>query len=77
MHGNYENLTNEQAEALMSKAFELEAQRATLKKKNFDKMKTALSATQAAKFFLVENQIQHIVDLQISAGLPVVQTSSN
>jgi hypothetical protein len=74
---NYENLTNEQADALMSKAFELEAQRATLKKKNFDKMKTALSATQAAKFFLVENQIQHIVDLQISAGLPVVQTSSN
>jgi hypothetical protein len=48
-----------------------------LKKKYFDKMKTTLSATQAAKFFLVENQIQHIVDLQISAGLPVVQTASN
>jgi hypothetical protein len=74
---NYENLTNEQADALMSKAFELEAQRAALKKKYFDKMKTTLSATQAAKFFLVENQIQHIVDLQISAGLPVVQTASN
>lgn len=73
---NYESLTNEQADALMSKAFELEAQRATLKKKYFDRMKTALSATQAAKFFLVENQIQHIVDLQISAGLPVVQTAS-
>ena len=74
---NYEKLTNEQADALMSKAFELEAQRAALKKKYFDRMKTTLSATQAAKFFLVENQIQHIVDLQISAGLPVVQTSSN
>ncbi len=74
---NYENLTNEQADTLMSKAFELEAQRAILKKKYFDKMKTALSATQAAKFFLVENQIQHIVDLQISASLPVVQTASN
>ena len=73
----YENLTNEQADALMNKAFELEAQRATLKKKYFDRMKTALSATQAAKFFLVENQLQHIVDLQISAGLPVVQTASN
>lgn len=74
---NYENLTNAQADALMSKAFELEAQRAVLKKKYFDKMKTALSATQAAKFFLVENQIQQIVDLQISARLPVVQTASN
>jgi len=74
---NYENLTNEQADALMTKAFELEAQRSSLKKKYFDKMKTALCATQAAKFFLVENQIQHIVDLQISASLPVVQTASN
>ncbi len=74
---NYESLTNEQADALMTKAFELEAQRAALKKKYFDKMKTTLSATQAAKFFLVENQIQHIVDLQISAVLPVVQTASN
>jgi hypothetical protein len=74
---NYENLTNEQADALMSKAFELEAQRAILKKKYFDKMKAQLSATQAAKFFLVENQIQHIIDLQISASLPVVQTAAN
>jgi hypothetical protein len=73
---NYENLTDEQADALMSKAFELEAQRAILKKKFFDKMKAQLSATQAAKFFLVENQIQHIIDLQISASLPVVQTTS-
>jgi hypothetical protein len=71
---NYENLTNEQADALMSKAFELEAQRAMLKKKYFDKMKTAVSATEAAKFFLVENQIQHIIDLQISAMLPTVET---
>jgi hypothetical protein len=74
---NYENLTDDQADALMSRAFELEAQRAVLKKKYFDKMKTALSATQAAKFFLVENQMQHIVDLQISAMLPTVQTAPN
>jgi hypothetical protein len=74
---NYETLTNDQADALMSKAFELEAQRAQLKKKYFDKMKVAISAAQAAKFFLIENQMQHIVDLQISAGLPVVKTASN
>jgi len=73
---NYEKLTDE-ADALMNKALELESQRAMLKKKYFDKMKTTLSATQAAKFFLVENEIQHIVDLQISASLPVVQTASN
>ena len=74
---NYENLTNDQDDVLMSKTFELEAQRAMLKKKYFDKMKTAITATQAAKFFLVENQMQHIMDLQISALLPTVQTASN
>jgi hypothetical protein len=73
---NYENLTNDQADTLMSKAFELEVQRAQLKKKYFDRMKEALSATQATRFFLVENQIQHIIDLQISSGLPVAKTAS-
>jgi hypothetical protein len=73
---NYQDLTNDQADTLMSKAFELEAQRAELKKKYFDKMKAAVSATQAMRFFLIENQIQHIIDLQISSGLPVAQAAS-
>jgi hypothetical protein len=74
---HYDSLTDEKADALMSRAFELEAQRAMLKKKYFDKMKTAISATQATRFFLIENQIQHIIDLQVSAMLPTVQTASN
>jgi hypothetical protein len=70
---NYANITNEKSDELMSKAFELEGQRAALKKKYFDKMKTALSARTAARFFQVENQIQQIVDLQIAANLPTMQ----
>jgi len=73
---NYDNLTNEKADELMSKALELETNRAVLKKKYFDKMKTAVSAVQAAKFFQIENQIQNLIDLQISAELPAVQTPS-
>lgn len=73
---NYQNLTNDQADTLMSKAFELEAKRAELKKKYFDEMKEAVSATQAMRFFLIENQIQHIIDLQISSALPVAQAAS-
>jgi len=73
---NYENLTDEQADALMTKAFDLEAERARLKKKYFDQMKAAIGAGEAAKFYLVENQMQHIIDLQISATLPTVQTAS-
>lgn len=70
---NYDNITNEKADELATGAFALEAQRAELKKKYFDIMKKALSARTAARFFQVENQMQQIVDLQISSNLPALQ----
>jgi hypothetical protein len=73
---NYENFTDSKADTLMSKAFEMEAQRTMLKKKYFDIMKGSIGAARAAKFFLIENQIQHLVDLQISAQLPTAQVPS-
>lgn len=74
---NYDSLTDEHADALMTKAFDLESQRALLKKRYFDEMKSALSARQAARFFLIENQMQQVVELQISAQLPVVPVGPN
>jgi len=73
---NYENMTDQKADQLMSQVFALEAQRAELKKKYFDKMKKTLSPVTAARFFQIENQIQHIIDLQISASLPTMQQAS-
>jgi len=73
---NYENITDHKADQLMTQVFALEAQRAELKKKYFDKMKKALSPVTAARFFQIENQIQHIIDLQISASLPTMQQAS-
>ncbi len=70
---NYDDITNERADALASGAFALEGQRAQLKQKYFDIMKKALSARTAARFFQIENQIQQIVDLQISSNLPALQ----
>ena len=70
---NYDDITNEKADDLMSAALALETQRAELKKKHFDIMKKALSARTAARFFQVENQMQQVVDLQISANLPAMQ----
>jgi len=70
---NYDEITNEKADELMSAALALEAQRAELKKKHFDIMKKALSARTAARIFQVENQMQQVVDLQISANLPALQ----
>lgn len=69
----YQNISDEKADQLLSKSFELEAQRARLKKKYFDMMKKALSPRVAAKFFEVENQIQNVSELQWSAKLPANQ----
>jgi hypothetical protein len=73
---NYDNLTDEKADELISKAFALESDRALLKKKYFDEMKPAISAIQAARFFQIENQIQDLLDLRISAELPIAQTAA-
>jgi hypothetical protein len=70
---DYQNITDKQADELVSKSLEVEAQRVELKKKYFEKMKSALSAGTAATFFEVENQLQDIVDLQASSVLPASQ----
>ena len=68
----YTQLTPATADALATEALDLEARRATLKKKYYEQVKTALSPIRAAKALQIENQIQLIVDLQVAASLPVV-----
>lgn len=70
---NYDNITDEKAKQLMTTAFALEEKRAEVKKEYFDRFSKALSARTAARFFQIENQIQHVIDLQISASLPTMQ----
>lgn len=70
---SYTKLTPTIANDLMSKALDLEAQRAALKQKYFGKLKTALSPITAAKAVQIENQIQLLIDLQVAASLPVIQ----
>ncbi|HEY6376127.1 MAG TPA: hypothetical protein VIX90_11455 [Edaphobacter sp.] len=69
----YQGITDNQADQVMSKSLELEAQRAELRKQYYGKMKKAVSATIATKFFEVDSQMQHIYDLQVSSKLPANQ----
>jgi hypothetical protein len=69
----YQNISDDKADQLVGKSFDLEVQRAQLKKTYFDKMKKALSPRIAARFFAVENQIQHLYELQVAANLPTNQ----
>jgi len=70
---NYEQMTDAVADKLARGALDLEARRNALKLQYYDRLKTALSAKTAARFLQVENQLLMILDLQISAALPVVK----
>ena len=71
----YQTISNEKAEKLLSKTFGIEAQRVDLKKKYFKTIKSALSATTAARFIEVENQLEDVAGLQASAVLPANQAN--
>ena len=67
---SYQSISNEKAEELLTKSFKIDAQRVELKKKYFGKVKSATSATTAAKFIEVENQLQDVAGLQAASVLP-------
>jgi hypothetical protein len=70
---NYEKLTDEMADRLARGVLRVEAQRAALKARYYDRFQTVLSPKSAARFLQVENQLLLILDLQIAAALPIVQ----
>ena len=70
---NYEKVSDALADKLATKALELEGRRTALKQKYYARLKEALSATTAARFLQVENQMLLIIDLQIAASLPIVK----
>ena len=70
---NYAQMTDEVADKLATKALDLEARRQALKGKYYDRVKKALSPKTAARWLQVEHQLLLLIDLQISAALPVVQ----
>ena len=70
---NYDQMADPVADRIARGALDLEARRHALKVKYDDRLKTALSPKTAARFLQVENQLLMIIDLQISAALPVVK----
>ena len=70
---NYQNITDELADQLVQGVFRQEQQRHNLKMKYYERMKKELSARTAARFVQVQNQILMLIDLQVSAALPVAK----
>ena len=70
---NYAKITDDVADKLATKALDLESRRQALKAKVYERVKQATSAHTAAKFLQVEHQLLLLVDLQISAALPIIK----
>lgn len=68
----YDQITNEKADELIQKALTYRKQRQELVAKYYERVKQALGATTAARFFQIEDQLLSIIDLQIDSSLPIV-----
>ena len=73
---NYLSMTDEKAEELMDKAFDFQEDRLELKNDLWDTLKKKLNPAKAAKFIQLESQIQLLIDLRISAELPLIEKTA-
>ena len=70
----YLSLTPDAARRMITQALDLEARRTKLKQQYFTKLTAAISPVTAARVLQLEHQLQLLVDLQVAASLPIVQT---
>jgi hypothetical protein len=67
------SLTDQKINQIVSGLLDFEARRNQLKRQYFTRMSQTLSVKQAARFLQIETQIERLVDLQVSASLPIVE----
>jgi len=72
----FDKITDEKADELIRNAIAYRKQRPELVAKYYERVKQALGATTAARFFQIEDQLLSIIDLQIDSSLPIVGKSS-
>jgi len=70
----WDNMTDAIADQLGQQVLSIEKQRNTLKQEYYDRVKQGLGGIVAMRFLQVENQLERIVDLQIAASLPIVES---
>jgi len=70
---SYSTLTDAVAQSLGTRALDLEARRQAVKAKYYERFNKVLSPRTSLRFLQVEHQLQLLIDLQISAALPIVK----
>jgi hypothetical protein len=70
---NYSKMTDGLADKLGARAIDLEARRQAVKAKCYERAKKVLPPQTALRYLQVEHQLLLLIDLQISASLPIVK----
>ncbi len=74
---NYDQMTNELADQLATELLALDQQRTEVKRQYYERFKKALDPITAARFLQVENQLEHVMALQVASQLPVMRSSQS
>lgn len=71
---NYSALTDDTATRVAMGLLDIESRRVDLRKQYFQRFSTVLTPRDAARWLQIEVQIERLIDLQILASLPIVET---
>jgi len=71
---NFESLSDEKADELMTRSFKTKTDMLKLEKTYFKKFKKILSPSKAVRYFQVENKIEAMIAAQLAMEIPLVET---
>jgi hypothetical protein len=69
---HFESLNDAKAQGLLERSFAIEDKRIALERKYKDEMLKVLPAKTVARFFQVESRLNNLINLEISAQIPLV-----
>jgi len=72
---NYESMTDEKADELTNRMFKFEAELMKIEKTYYNKFKKIVPAGKAAKLMQANNKIETMVNYELAASIPLVETA--
>jgi len=72
---NYETMTDEKADDLTNRMFKFEAELMKIEKSYYSKFKKIIPAGKAAKLMQANNKIETMVNYELAASIPLVETT--
>ena len=67
-----DTMTNEDADRMAQKMFQVEDESIALRKKYYPKFQAALGSKRAAKFYQVDNRLTMILNVQLASEIPLI-----